>query len=95
MRTELLDLLEEFSLKLSKYQQNQYVIKLRDYFVPFICDSYGDKKVDELFTYNITKDDIINCTVYYVMKNENVKRKSAIDDLVKSVKVCKFPRVFI
>jgi hypothetical protein len=85
MKEELKKLLDEFATSLSKYQQNQYITKLRDYLLPYICDNYSDKTIGDLLTNEFTKDDIIMSTVYYVTENENVKRKSAVRDFLTAM----------
>nr|WP_302773394.1 tyrosine-type recombinase/integrase [Clostridium paraputrificum] len=75
-----------FGSNLSQYEYNQYVIKLRDYLLPYIeknkshCDN-----IEQLFKYEFTRQDIINSTIYYVENNENVICKSAIDDFLISL----------
>lgn len=80
MRDELLKLIDTFGEGLTRYQYNQYVPKLRDYLVPYIELNYRDYNLKEIFQNEFTKTDIINSSVYYIEKNPNVQRISAIDD---------------
>lgn len=82
MRTELLNLIEEFGKGLTRYQYDQYARKLRDYLVPYLENQYCNSDLAMLFTNEFTRNDIINSTIYYVEKNENVQRISAVDDFL-------------
>lgn len=73
----------EFGSRLTNYNYNQYVSKLRDYFVSYILEvKHYDGIVDDLFKYDLTKKDIIESTIFYVSKNQNVTSESAIDDFL-------------
>lgn len=67
---------------LTTYQYNQYLVKLRDYLVPYIIDNYADSNLDMIFKNEFTRSDILNSTIYYITKNQNVKSMSAIDDFL-------------
>lgn len=85
MEKELLELIEEFRDKLTKYQYNQYAIKLRDYLVPYLIKEHPKSNLKILFENEFTRNDIINSTVYYIENNKNVKRISAIDDFLTAL----------
>ncbi|ACA53843.1 site-specific integrase [Clostridium botulinum] len=76
-------IVDDFGAKLTKPEFNQYVTKLRDYFIKYIIEErkYTGKVLD-LFKFDLGKTDIINSVIYYVVENENVKSKSAIDDFL-------------
>lgn len=82
MRKDLINLLDEFGMGLTRYQYNHYVIKLRDYLIPYLEKEYIYSDMDILFTNEFTRSDIINSTLYYIEENKNVQRKSAIDDFL-------------
>jgi len=82
VKEELLDLVHSYGMTLTKYQFNHYVTKIRDYFVPFIISEYEELDISSYFLFEFTKKDIINATIFYITKNKNVKRKSAIDDFL-------------
>jgi len=82
MEAKLLGLIEEFGKGLTKYQYDQYVRKLRDYLVPYLERKYCNSDLEMLFTNEFTRSDIIKSTLYYIEKNENVQRISAIDDFL-------------
>lgn len=80
MRHELLKLIDSFGESLTSYEYNQYIPKLRDYFVSYIETNYADYNLKEIFQNEFTKTDVINSSIYYVENNTNVQRISAIDD---------------
>lgn len=76
-------IVNDFGSRLSRYEYNQYVIKLRDYLLVYIeKNKMHCKDIEQLFRYEFTRSDIINSTIYYVENNANVKYKSAIDDFL-------------
>lgn len=86
MREKLLDIIYEFSKKLTQEERNQYIPKLRDYLVPYIIENKNvNFNIDDIFKDEFTRSDIINATIYYVTKNENVESLSSIDDYLVSI----------
>lgn len=82
----MLDIISEFSAKLTQEESYQYVPKLRDYLIPYIEQYKGTNyDISEIFKDEFTKSDIINATVFYVEKNENVESLSAIDDYLIAI----------
>ncbi|NFI53451.1 hypothetical protein FDA52_10840 [Clostridium botulinum] len=76
-------IVNDFGSLLSQYEYNQYVIKLRDYFLPYIeLNKLHCRNIEELFKYELTRIDIINSTIHYVENNPNVMYKSAVDDFL-------------
>lgn len=76
-------IVNDFGGLLSQYEYNQYVVKLRDYFLPYIeLNKSHCRSIEELFKYELTRIDIINSTIYYVENNTNVTCKSAVDDFL-------------
>ena len=88
MRKELKDeifklIVIDFGKGLTRYEYNQYVIKLRNYFVDYLSETkYTCNTVEELFKYEFTRKDIIDSTLYYIINNPKVSSKSAIDDFL-------------
>lgn len=83
MENELMRLLDEFGEGLSKYEYNQYIPKLKHSFVDYIIKEKSNSiNVENLFKFEFTRNDIIKSTEYYILNNENVKSKSAIDDFL-------------
>lgn len=84
MRDELIKLIMfNFGNMLTKEKYNQYIPKLRDYFVPFIMENKSDcQTLDRLFKDEFTRSDIIKSAIYYIVNNENVESKSSIDDFL-------------
>ncbi|TBL77431.1 hypothetical protein [Paenibacillus thalictri] len=79
-------LLRNFGINLTQYEFNQYIPKLRDYFFPFLLQE--KKHVTDagtLFKFELTRSDIVKSTEYYILKNEKVKSKSAIDDFLTAL----------
>lgn len=85
MKEELLQLLSIFSNGLTPFESNQYIPKIRDYFFQYILDVKPDPTIETLFKYELTRYDLINSTIYYIMANDNVRSKSAIDDYLIAV----------
>lgn len=85
MKDILYGILDEYSKQLTKHQINQYVTKLRDYFIPYLIEHYEGTDIIHLFRNEFTRSDIINSTVYYIKNNTNVKSVSAIDDFLISL----------
>jgi len=80
---ELKDLLGSFGNQLTEAQRNQYIPKLRDYFIRYVLENKKDiKDIESLFKYELTRNDIIKSTKFYVTRNEDVKSKGAIDDFL-------------
>ncbi|MBD8496905.1 hypothetical protein [Paenibacillus arenosi] len=82
MKEELLRIIYKFGLNLSKSEYNQYIPKLRDYFVKYLIDTMSNSTIENVFKHEFTRNNIIQSTIYYVVNNENVKSKSAIDDFL-------------
>lgn len=80
MKIELLNLLDDFRKKLTDYQYNQYIPKLRDYLFPYIESTFQESSITEIFQNEFTKKNIIDSAIYYIDINTNVQRISAIDD---------------
>lgn len=82
MKSDLLKLVvDDFGKTLNKNKYNQYIPKLRDYFIPFILDNKAHvPDVERLFSYEFTLGDITDATVYYIVKNENVESSAAVND---------------
>lgn len=80
MKIELLNLLDDFRKKLTDYQYNQYIPKLRDYLFPYIESTFQESSISEIFQNEFTKKNIIDSAIYYIDINTNVQRISAIDD---------------
>lgn len=83
---ELTEVINSFGSKLTEWQYNNYIPKLRDYFIEYIMENFKEvKNVDLLFRHELTRSHIIKSAEFYVIKNENVKSKSAIDDFLISL----------
>ena len=80
MKIELLNLLDDFRKKLTDYQYNQYIPKIRDYLFPYIESNFQESSISEIFQNEFTKKNIIDSAIYYIDINTNVQRISAIDD---------------
>lgn len=80
MKIELLNLLDDFRKKLTDYQYNQYIPKLRDYLFPYIESNFQESSISEIFQNEFTKKNIIDSAIYYIDINTNVQRISAIED---------------
>lgn len=80
MKIELLNLLDDFRKKLTDYQYNQYIPKLRDYLFTYIESTFQESSITEIFQNEFTKKNIIDSAIYYIDINTNVQRISAIDD---------------
>lgn len=84
MQKELFKLITiDFGKRLTTFEYNQYIPKLRDYFVDFVLErkSYCNN-IERLFKDEFTRNDLIMSTVYYIINNQNVESKSAIDDFL-------------
>lgn len=82
MEKILCSTLDDYSKHLTRHQKNQYVTKIRNYFVPYLVENYDGIEIKELFESEFTKRDIIDATIYYITKNKNIKSISAIDDFL-------------
>jgi len=83
---ELTEVINSFGSKLTEWQYNNYIPKLRDYFIEYIMENFKEvKNVTTLFKHELTRSHIIRSTEFYIIKNENVKSKSAIDDFLISL----------
>lgn len=81
MKDTLLTLLDAFSENLTKYQYDQYIPKLRDYFIPYLLINKGHiSDIKRLLCNEITLSDISNSTIFYITSNENIESLSAIND---------------
>jgi integrase len=85
MLSSISEALDAYSKPLTIHQKNQYVAKLRNYFIPYLEKKYGGIDIKELFNSQFTKRDIIDSTVYYITNNANVKSISAIDDFLSAL----------
>lgn len=84
LKEELFKLIvNDFGGLLSTHEYNQYITKLRDYLLPYLEKNKSHcRSIDELFKYELTRKDIIDSTIYYIVNNQNVTRRSAIDDFL-------------
>ncbi|TVX94124.1 site-specific integrase [Paenibacillus agilis] len=85
MKEKLLQLLSVFGSGLTPFESNQYTPKIRDYFFRYILAMKPDSSIENLFKYELTRNDLINSTIYYIMVNDHVRSKSAIDDYLIAV----------
>ncbi len=83
MKEQLEKHINEFGATLTENERNQYIPKLRDYFVGYILENHKDiKNAKELFEREFTMRDVIGSTRYYVTNNVYVTSKSAIPDFL-------------
>lgn len=83
VKNEIVQLIEHFGEGLSQYEYNQYIPKLRDYFIDYLIENKSHAQdIPNLFKFEFTRSDIVLSTEYYVTKNESVRSKSAIDDFL-------------
>lgn len=84
---ELYQLVDVFTSKLSKWQYNQYVSKIRDYFIPYLLKEKRRKAntVRILFETELVPSDIIECCAQYMLKNDGVTSESSADDFLIAV----------
>ena len=81
IKNDLLRLIDEFAKSLGTHKYNQYIPKLRDYFLPFILEKKSSiEDINRLFSNEFTLSDISDATVYYIQNNENVESSAAIKD---------------
>lgn len=76
-------LLREFGERLTPSEYNQYMPKLRDYFVPYMMEEFdvnGD--IDSIFSHLFTKKNVIQSSIFYVKENNNVKSATAVNDFL-------------
>ncbi|GIO70464.1 site-specific integrase [Paenibacillus cookii] len=85
MKEKLIHLLSVFSSGLTIFENNQYIPKIRDYFFQYILELKSDSTIENLFKYELTRSDLIHSTIYYIMNNDNVRSKSAIDDYLIAI----------
>lgn len=79
-------MLRNFGTKLTEAQSNQYIPKLRDYFIPYVLENKQDvTNIESLFKHELTRNDIIKSVKFYITRNENVRSKGAIDDFLISL----------
>lgn len=77
---------DQFGSGLSEYEYNQYMPKLRDYFVEYLVENKSHAmNMENLFKFEFTRRDIILSAEYYVIRNDSVKSKSAIDDFLIAI----------
>ncbi len=80
---ELTEVINSFGSKLTEWQYNSYIPKLRDYFIEYVMENMKEvKNVETLFKHELTRSHLIKSTEFYIIRNENVKSKSAIDDFL-------------
>ncbi len=80
---ELTEVINSFGSKLTEWQYNNYIPKLRDYFIEYVMKNFKEvKNVETLFKHELTRSHLIKSTEFYIIGNENVKSKSAIDDFL-------------
>ncbi|OMD49473.1 hypothetical protein BSK56_08965 [Paenibacillus borealis] len=77
---EIMNIVYHFGIKLTKSKFDMYIPKIRDYFAKYILENKSGSTIENVLKYEITRNDIIQSTVYYILKNKNVRSKSAIDD---------------
>lgn len=94
MREELRSLITVFSSGLTISEGNQYIPKIRDYFIEYIMQSKSGSSLEDVLKYEITKKDLINSTIYYIQKNDNVRSKSEIDDYLIAINRFFFETIF-
>lgn len=83
LKDEIIKLLMDFGSNLSRHEYNQYMPKLRDFLIPYILKEKGHvSNPENLFKHEFTRYDLIKSTEYYILTNDNVKSKSAIDDFL-------------
>ncbi len=80
MKEELISLINEFGNLLTQSEFNQYIPKLKKYFVQFILETKPTEPSLENLFIEFRRSDIIDATIYYLKTNENVESLSAIDD---------------
>ncbi len=81
MSTDIKGLIDEYAESLNLYCRNQYIPKLNDYFANYIKENFSSN-IEDVFSNNFNKQNLIDATLYYITKNENVEYKSAIDDFL-------------
>ncbi|MFC6330991.1 tyrosine-type recombinase/integrase [Paenibacillus septentrionalis] len=79
---EIMNLVNNFGNGLTKSKYDMYIPKIRDYFVPYLIKKKSESDLENVLKYEITRNDIIQSTLYYIEKNTNVRSKSAIDDFL-------------
>ena len=85
-KKELTLLLREFEKKLnSNAKKNQYIPKLLDYFIEYVYEKYSSDSIEDTFSSNFNKNDLLLSTIKYIEENRNVKKVSAIDDFLIAV----------
>lgn len=83
MRDNLIKIVNQFGSGLSKHEYNQYIPKLRDYFIEYLLINITTTSdIEKLFKFEFTRSHIIQSTEYYIIQNDNVTSKSAIDDFL-------------
>lgn len=86
MQDELYRLVDTFSQHLSQWEYNQYVSKIRDYFIPYlISEKTRAKDVEDLFRNELTPSDIIESCKRYILTNDGVTSESSIDDFLIAI----------
>lgn len=72
-----------FGSNLTPHEKHQYLPKLRDYLLPYILTQKKHAlNIEALFKHEFTRNDVIKSCEYYVLNNNNVRSKSAIDDFL-------------
>jgi site-specific recombinase XerD len=70
----------------SVHKRNQYIPKIRDYLIPYLRNNKpienSQSEIEKLFKYNITLQDLIDSTIYYVKNNANVNSETGINDFI-------------
>lgn len=84
---ELYQLVDVFAGKLSVWQRNQYVSKIRDYFIPYLVKEKRRRvsTAKALFESELVPSDIIECCAQYMLKNDGVTSESSADDFLIAV----------
>lgn len=83
MKEELYQLVNDFADKLSEWEFNQYVSKIRDYFIPYLIEIVAPRaknNIEKLFREELLPSDLRESCKRYVLMNDNVTSESSVDD---------------
>lgn len=87
MKESLESIINDFAQNLTVSEYNQYIPKLKDYFIPYLLNKSNDYDIDRLFKDEFTRSDIVNATIYYIVNNPNVECISAINDFLVALNI--------